>query len=387
MPSSSIKRKTRIARRMDRRSGEVREVEVVYWRARYRSPDGKEPMKHFARETDAKTWLQGELAKITTNTWVDPKAGKRTLREYATEWEQSNVAGEAATRITDNALRLHILPVLGDRPIASIRRSDVRSLVKALSGSLGPGSVRNVYDVLVRVFAAARFDKIIAETPCVQITLPAMPAVEVVPPTVEEIQRVADGIDPRYRAAVVMLAGSGLRIGELLGLEVRHVDFLRRTVMVEQQRLQDGRIAPPKTESSIRPVPLGQVVVDALAAHLKDHPSKEWLFTADEGGPTLYRRWKRLWKAAVTTAKLPDLGTHDLRHAYASALISGGASVKQVQKALGHSSAVITLRVYSHLWPGDEDRTRAIIDAAFGVLRAGCGPDDLGTGSAAGERR
>jgi hypothetical protein len=60
-------------------------------------------------------------------------------------------------------------------------------------------------------------------------------------------------------------------------------------------------------------------------------------------------------------------------------LISGGASVKQVQAVLGHSSAAITLRVYCHLRPGDEDRTHAIVDATLGVLRTECGPDDQET--------
>jgi integrase len=79
------------------------------------------------------------------------------------------------------------------------------------------------------------------------------------------------------------------------------------------------------------------------------------------------------------------LTTHDLRHFYASALIAGGASVKQVQVVLGHSSATITLRIYSHLWPGDEDRTRSIIDAEIGALRTGCGPDDLDSAVSAGK--
>jgi integrase len=56
---------------------------------------------------------------------------------------------------------------------------------------------------------------------------------------------------------------------------------------------------------------------------------------------------------------------HDLRHFYASALISGGCSVKAVQKALGHASATETLDTYAHLWPDDEDRTRAAIGAAL----------------------
>jgi integrase len=72
--------------------------------------------------------------------------------------------------------------------------------------------------------------------------------------------------------------------------------------------------------------------------------------------------------------ELPHMVTHGLRHFFASALIAGGASVKQVQLVLGHASAVITLRIYAHLWPGEGDRTRTVMDAVLGGLRTGCGP-------------
>lgn len=93
--------------------------------------------------------------------------------------------GRANTaRITDNALRLHILPRLGDRPMHSVRRSDVQALVKACSQSLGPGTVRNVYDTLARVFAAAVDDRVVASTPCRRIVLPRPEGAEIVPPAV-----------------------------------------------------------------------------------------------------------------------------------------------------------------------------------------------------------
>ncbi|GAA0644837.1 hypothetical protein GCM10009535_22840 [Streptomyces thermocarboxydovorans] len=78
--------------------------------------------------------------------------------------------------------------------------------------------------------------------------------------------------------------------------------------------------------------------------------------------------------------------THDLRHFFASALIAGGASVKQVQLVLGHASAVITLRIYAHLWPGEEDRTRSVMDAVLGGLRTGCGLQDQAIKETAGQR-
>jgi integrase len=352
------------------------------WRARYRDDAGRERARHFERKADAQRWLDEQTAALVTGQWVDPRKGRTTLRQYAAGWESTNVAGETATRITDNALRLHILPVLGDRPMASLRRSDVQGLVKGLAERLAPGTVRNVYEVLARCMAAAVEDKVIALSPCRKIALPARPEAEVVPPTVEQVQALADTIPGRYRAAVVMLAGSGLRIGELLALRPGDVHFLRRTARVERQRVQDGRITPPKTPKSVRTVPLGQVVLEELAAHMAAYPPVDGYLFADElGRPLTYRQWKRAWAAGVPG----ELTTHDLRHFFASALIAGGASVKQVQTVLGHSSAVITLRVYAHLWPGDDDRTRSIIDATLGGLRTGCGPVDLDAGSTAGQ--
>jgi integrase len=126
-------------------------------------------------------------------------------------------------------------------------------------------------------------------------------------------------------------------------------------------------LAPLKSKASRRTVPVGQVVIDALAAHLADYPSDGALFVDERGAPLTYRRWRQLWKEAAN-AEGVDATSHDLRHFCASALISGGASVKQVQTVLGHASAVITLRTYSHMWPGDEDRTRSIMDAALSPL-------------------
>jgi integrase len=84
-------------------------------------------------------------------------------------------------------------------------------------------------------------------------------------------------------------------------------------------------------------------------------------------------------------AGVNDLRTHDLRHFFAWALIAAGASVKQVQAVLGHANAMITLRTYAHLWPGDEDRTRSVMDATLRVLMTECRPDDSSASIAAGQ--
>ena len=90
------------------------------------------------------------------------------------------------------------------------------------------------------------------------------------PPALAEIEDVRTNLDDRWKVIPLVLAGSGLRIGELLGLGVYDVDYLRREIRVERQRLQSGEIAPLKSKSSRRTVPVGQVVIDALTAHLGD---------------------------------------------------------------------------------------------------------------------
>lgn len=93
-----------------------------------------------------------------------------------------------------------------------------------------------------------------------KIALPPVDAADVAPPSAEAVAALAGAVPSRYRALVVLLAGSGLRLGEALGLDVADVDFLRRVVRVERQRLQNGTLGPTKTSKSTRTVPLGQVV-------------------------------------------------------------------------------------------------------------------------------
>jgi integrase len=303
------------------------------WRARYRDAASREHSKHFARKVDGQRWLDETTAAVITGQYVDPKAGKTTVREYARAWQGAQVCRENTARNIEVALRIHVLPTIGDRPLRSVRPSDMQALVKTLSDTLAPGTVREVYKVAGRMFAAAVDDRILAASPCHRVRLPHDHRAEVVAPTVEQITTLAAAVAPRYRALVVLLAGSGLRIGEALGLDVGDVDFLRRTVKVERQRLRSGQLGPPKTPKSARTVPLGSVVVEELAVHLAAHPSAGPLFTLEAGGPLTYRAWTSTWARAGEAASL-EVDTHALRHFYASALIAGGASVKVVQSRL-----------------------------------------------------
>jgi len=149
--------------------------------------------------------------------------------------------------------------------------------------------------------------------------------------------------------------------------------MLRREVTVDRQLVkmarQPARLGPPKTKASVRTVPLPQVVVDALAAHLAAFPpGPDGLVFTLEGRPVTRQDFGRLWRPAAKAAGLPEgTGLHLLRHYYASLLIRYGESVKIVQARLGHATAAETLDTYSHLWPDSDDRTREAVDSQLGA--------------------
>lgn len=354
------------------------------WRARYRDDAGKEHARHFARKVDAERWLAEISASIVTGQYVDPGAGKVTFKAYAEEWRAAQVHRATSAAHVETMLRRHAYPALGDRPIASIRPGEVQAWVKRLSSdgegrkALAPATVGVVHGIVAAIFKAAARDRRVAGSPCEGVKLPKREPRKVQPPTTEAVRALADAVPDRYRALVVLAAGTGLRQGEAFGLTLDRVDFLRRTLTVDRQLvLLPGRApfhAPPKTSASHRTIPLPQVVAEALAEHLRAFPVEPGglLFTTPAGEPLRRTAFSAsVWRPAVKRAGLAGVVFHELRHYYASLLIRHGESVKVVQARLGHATAAETLDTYSHLWPDSEDRTREAIDVVLGAPDAG----------------
>jgi integrase len=345
------------------------------WQARWRDPDGRQRKRTFARKSDAERFLTGIESDKLRGAYIAPDAGRVTFGECACQWAAIQHHRPMTVDQVERHLRLYILPSLGHRPVAAVRPSEVQALVKGLSERLAPSTVTVVYKRVTAIFAAAVRDRRIAASPCVGITLPRRHKPKVEPLATDAVHALVDAMPGRYKALVMLAAGTGLRQGECFGLDLAHVDFLRRQVHVTQQLVSVPRrpayLGPPKTEASIRTVPLPTVVGEGLAAHVGAYPPGQWqlVFTTPTGAP-IYRGgpWAQAWGQAVRRAGLkPGTRFHDLRHYFASLLVHHGESVKVVQARLGHASASETLDTYSHLWPDSEDRTREAVDLALGA--------------------
>jgi len=351
---------------IDRRRGK--------WVARWRDPGGTQHSRSFERKLDAQRFLTGLDADRLRGVYTDPRAGQITLREYAEQrWLPAQVhLRPNSVSLYGGHLRNHIVPLLGDRPVGSIRRPDAKTFVAAISASLAPATVSTVYAVLRTVLQSAVDDGLIAANPASRVPLPRVETAPFVLLTAPQISALARSITPRYEVTVWLAAGAGLREGEALGLTVPRVEFLARRLSIVEQA-QHGVLSPLKTRASRRVVPVDDLVLNAVTAHIQRWAPGPWQLVVTNrcGRPVRRNSFGMCWREAVKAAGLAE-GTrfHDLRHFYASTLIAAGLNPKEIQSRLGHATITETMDTYGHLFPDADEHGRGALDAAFAAGQA-----------------
>lgn len=339
------------------------------WRARYRDEAGREHSRHFARKVDAQRWLDETTAAVVTGQYVDPRLGRTTFATYYAEWAERQV-WEWNTRKNMNLAVTSC--IFADVPLSRLRRSHVEQWVKAMStAGLAAGTIRTRVNNVRSVLRAAVRDRVVASDPSEGVVLPRdrRRDAAMVLPTVEQLASILEAAPPPFAPFVALAAFAGLRLGEIAGLQVPDVDFLRRSITVQRQvqRAEGGgvEVRAPKYGSE-RVVYTSERLLGLLAQHLADHrPGEDRsrpVFVTNRGELLDQNAVGHLWRSTCRRAKVAGITLHDCRHYYASGLIASGCDVVTVQRALGHAKATTTLNTYSHLWPTAEDRTRRAAD-------------------------
>ena len=164
-------------------------------------------------------------------------------------------------------------------------------------------------------------------------------------------------------------------------MRVRSVDLLRRRLRVTESVSEVNghpEWSTPKNHES-RAVPIPKALVDDLVQQMAGKSAGQLLFTSPNGSAIRLANWRRrVWDPAVVAAGLDGLTPHDLRHTAASLAIASGASVKHVQRMLGHKDAAMTLNVYASLFEDDLDAVSdrlvaALSGASAASVRPLCG--------------
>lgn len=335
------------------------------WRAVW-TEGGGERKKSF----DVKDAARAHLAYIEHNqragTYVNQDRGRVFVRDLLEEWVATQVQLKPSTlAATKSDVRATIRPYWGDKVLADIRRADVQAWVS------GMGKAARTVDTIYGRFRSflnwCVEEGRITGSPAKGVNLPTGVKREHIYLTIAEVEQLAGAIKPHYTDLVWFLATTGLRFGEAAELRTKDVHLRRQRLRVARSITDvEGRmlIGPPKGGTE-RDVPLTAFIAERLQARVQGKSRDDLVFPTPRGHAMRSNNFKRRdYDPAVTAAGLPaELWVHDLRHTAASLAIHSGASVKSVQRMLGHASAKITLDVYAGLFDQELSDVAARMDS------------------------
>jgi integrase len=327
------------------------------WRARYRDAAGKEHARHFPRKIDAQQWLDTVTSSVVTGTYVDPKTARTTVGEWCDTWLEGYGTRRSSTVRQAQVHVAKIRAEFGGMRLSTLKPSHVRSwTAKLKSDGAADSYVYALHARLSQILADAVHDGVIARNPCSRRTSPGAGKQRPYVATTAQVWALHDAMPMHLRPAVLLGAFAGLRTAEVCGLRVSDVDYMRGVVTPEVQY----PLQPLKSDASRTPVPIPRSLAVELS---KGADARTWVvetFVGDQVGPWQIDRAIRETREA---AGMPaGFRFHDLRHYFASLLISSGSDVKVVQARLRHASATTTLNTYAHLWPDTEESTRTAVD-------------------------
>jgi integrase len=321
------------------------------------------------------------------------KAAEAALRELMAEVDQGNYVARSSVTVADyltgwletvrprlrpttwNSYRIAAARVarsLGNTLVQSLTPLEVeRFYADLLAGAeetrpLSPKTVRNTHIVLRKALADAERLGLVPRNPAASAKAPTASAPDHKTWTADQLASFLRSIaGTRLEAAFVVLATTGMRRGEVLGLRWPDVDLpAARLAVVQTVTTVSDKIVvtPPKTPRSRRSVSLDPVTVAALEqrrlAQKRERlaagelwSDEGWVFGDEIGRPLHPNSLTRLFETSAAKAALPPIRLHDLRHTYATLALSAGVHPKIVSERLGHATVGITLDLYSHVTP------------------------------------
>lgn len=249
----------------------------------------------------------------------------------------------------DNMVNAHLMPVFGETQLRLITRESVRSFLAAKAkGDSSWKTVKHVRTVFGTILEAAVRDDLLVSNPVRKTRMPrpvdAEEPVEISPNT---LRILIEKLPEPSRSIAALLAGTGLRIGELLALRWQDVDLENRILSVNQS-VYEGHFDEPKSRRSKRRIPLGPNSAAIIRSfHRIDVNRSALIFSARNGSPLSRRNLlNRQLKPVAKALGLTGVNWHWLRHAHATLLDSVGAPLGTVQALLGHASPEITREIY-----------------------------------------
>ncbi|UAT31461.1 site-specific integrase [Bacillus badius] len=329
-------------------------------------------------KTEANKLLAAFITEIEAGEYIDPS--KMKFADFVEEWRDKYAKEHLAATTLDTYnghLRTRILPTFGGLRIDEIKPFHVMNFMESLKkeplrgsnkeGFLSSSTIHYIHRVLNNIFSRAVEWEVIKHNPVTKVKKPKVTQKEADVYDEEEVIKLLSALreeEQRWRILITLAVLTGMRKGELLGLEWGAVDLEAGTISVKQNLVYAGGkqiVKETKTKHSQRIISLPPEILPELKAFKKEW-NKNRLLTADlwEGGehnfvfsayhgkPLHQHSVKNWWARFIKRHDLRYIRFHDLRHTSATLLLNKGENVKVISSRLGHANVLTTLNIYSH---------------------------------------
>lgn len=312
----------------------------------------------FTRKKDA----EQALADMRMRIYMGESLERRQDIMFATladEVLENCTAGEST--VTEyRRINTQLSELIGKKSVRAISARDIEKVVAELSRRYAPNTVQKAIVRLRHILKRAVAYGYINVSPAEYISnkpkIVNVKQMEIL--DADEIKKLFEIVNPYWVPLFTLWLATGQRRAEIFGLDPSCVDVPNARIHVRQQLTEKGTIVPYTKNKKARTIEVAPEIIDVVVRHMQTAPHLEGeplvVFPSKTGKAVHFSDWHRdVFKPLVTALGHPKMGTHDLRHTFASHALSQGTNIKAVQEMLGHQDAALTLNRYSHLVPSD----------------------------------
>ncbi len=300
-----------------------------------------------------------------------------TLKEWLHEWyevySKPNIKQSTAVSY-EGYIRKHIVPALGDFPFSELRLGTLQKFFNDEAHKYSPKTVSTLRMMFHIAMKIAYQNDLICKNYIEFVKIPTVRTPEMRVFTIAEQKKLTDELkrtDEHFAIGIFLCLTTGIRVGELCGLQWKHIDIENNNLMIRQtvQRLPkldySGKgnkteivIGSPKSQASERDIPLEDKIIEKLL----DYKNKmeqihgryitnpnEFLITSKRDKQTEPRTMQDSFKRIISAAGITDANFHALRHTFATRALEADVDFKTLSILLGHSDITVTMNRYAHV--------------------------------------
>jgi integrase len=332
--------------------------------------NGRQRERSFVTKREAQDFIAKYEHDRRASIFVDPKLGNVDFIAYAEQWLEQRPLAAGTKAAYRSALNSHLKPAFAGKTLGQVA-NDREAMTTLLCVTMPPkvkaGSISQVRSLVTGVMAEAVKAGRLTSHRLADIDIAPREATreEFIFATKEQLQIMADTLRPELNLTIDIMLGCGLRVSEVLAINIADFRDNGKVLRVRQQVARDGSLAALKHRKTgeFRDVPVPGWVWRKVQAHVAQYGTVDGFLFNRDGKRVHYGIYAGPFERAALKAGLESYGPHQLRHTYASTLLAHNVPISDLAAYLGHANINTTYATYGHLVPNAFDRSRDVLES------------------------